>query len=172
MPSTDAFALRQFGFDEFLLAPVGTEANGMALTLLSMFARAGHDPWLEAGRLAGMPVPEATESLARSIASMPSSLWPLQAATGIAARLIALLPTRTTIANQRPSAAVVKGKAGRLLSIAVILICAAFLMASEAGLFTTSAPPKPDGRTPASLTAAPGSPPGVQDSRPASAPER
>lgn len=172
MPSTDAFALRQSGFDEFLLAPVGTEANGMALTLLSMFARAGNDPWLEAGRLAGMPVSEATENLARSIANMPSSVWPLQVATAIATRLIALLPTRPNTTGQSPSMPVVNGKTGRLLSIAVILACAACILASEAGFFTTLDQPKPDGRTLASFTAAPGSPPRVQNLRSASAPAR
>jgi len=55
---------------------------------------AGNDPWQEAGRLAGLPKPEATESLARIIASMPTSVWPLQAARTIATRLIALLPTQ------------------------------------------------------------------------------
>ena len=93
MPSSDAFALRRSGLNEFLFAAVGTEANGMTLSLASVFARLGNDPWLEAGRLAGLPKPEATESLARIIANMPSSVWPLQAATAIATRLIALLPT-------------------------------------------------------------------------------
>jgi hypothetical protein len=72
MPSSDAFALRRSGLNEFLFAPVGTEANGMTLSLVSVFARLGNDPWLEAGRLARLPKPEATESLARIIASMPN----------------------------------------------------------------------------------------------------
>ena len=95
MPSSDAFALRRSGLNEFLFAAVGTEANGMTLSLVSVFARLGNDPWLEAGRLAGLPKSEATESLARIIASMPGSVWPLQAATAIATRLIALLPSQS-----------------------------------------------------------------------------
>jgi len=67
----------------------------MTLSVVSVFARLGNDPWQEAGRLAGLPKPEAIESLARIIASMPTSVWPLQAATTIATRLIALLPTQT-----------------------------------------------------------------------------
>ena len=41
MPSSDAFALRRSGLNEFLFAPVGTEANGMTLSLVSGFARLG-----------------------------------------------------------------------------------------------------------------------------------
>ena len=103
MPSSDAFAFQQSGLNEFLFAPVGTEANGMTLSLVSVFARLGSDPWLEAGRLAKLPKSEATESLARSITSMPTSLWPLQAATAIAARLIALLPTQSEEVPAEPA---------------------------------------------------------------------
>ena len=95
MPSSDAFALRRSGLNEFLFASVGIEANGMTLSLISVLARLGNDPWLEAGRLAKLPKSEATETLARIIAGMPTSVWPLQAATAIAARLIALLPTQS-----------------------------------------------------------------------------
>ena len=63
MPSTDAFALRRSGLNEFLFAAIGTEGNGMRLSVLSVFARLGHDPWKEAGRLAGLPKLEAAESL-------------------------------------------------------------------------------------------------------------
>ena len=87
MPSSDAFALRRSGLDEFLFSAVGTEANGMTLSVVSVFARMGNDPWLEAGRLAKMPKLEATESLARTITGMPTSTWPLQAARVIAADL-------------------------------------------------------------------------------------
>jgi hypothetical protein len=170
MPSTDAFALRRSGFNEFLFAPIGTEANGMTLSLVSVFARAGNDPWLEAGRLAGLPKSEATESLARSIAGMPTSIWPLQAAMAIADRLIALLPTRPNGAGQNPSMPVANAKAARLLSIAFVLAAAACMMAFEAGLFTQSEPSGPDGSNLAGFTAAPASPPGMRNLRLPSAP--
>jgi hypothetical protein len=65
MPNSDAFALTRLGLNDFLFASVGTEANGMTLSLVSVFARLGDDPWREAGRLAGLPKLEAIESLAR-----------------------------------------------------------------------------------------------------------
>ena len=172
MPNTDAFALRQSGFNEFLFASVGTEANGMTLSLVSVFARAGNDPWQEAGRLAGLPKSEATESLARSIAGMPTSIWPLQAAMAIADRLIALLPTRPGGAGQSPSVPAVSAKAVRLISIAAVLACVACMLAFQAGLFTTSEPPNPERSSLASFTAAPGSPPGVKNLPLPSAPPR
>ena len=64
MASSDAFALRRSGLNEFLFAAVGAEANGTTLSLVSVFARLGNDPWQEAARLAELPKPEATESLA------------------------------------------------------------------------------------------------------------
>lgn len=135
----------------------------MTLSLVSVFARAGNDPWLEAGRLAGLPKSEATKSVARSIAGMPASIWPLQAAMTIADRLVALLPTRSFGAEQRPSVPAVSPKAGRFISMAILLVCVACMLALQAGLFTTSAPPDFSGSDIASFTASPGSPPGVQN---------
>lgn len=172
MPNTDAFALRQSGFNEFLFAAVGTEANGMTLSLVSVFARAGSDPWQEAGRLAGLPKSEATESLARSIAGMSTSIWPLQAAMAIADRLIALLPSRPGGAGQSPPVPEVSAKSVRLLSIAAVLVCVACMLAFQAGLFTRSGPPNPDGSNVASFTVAPGSPGGVRNLPMSSAPAR
>jgi hypothetical protein len=63
--------------------------------VLSVFARLGRDPWKEAGRLAGLPKLDAAESLARTIAGMPTSIWPLPAAMEIATCLIALLPVQS-----------------------------------------------------------------------------
>lgn len=172
MPSTDAFALRRSGFDEFLFAPVGTEANGMTLRVVSVFARAGNDPWLEARRLAGLPKSAATESLARSIAGMPTSIWPLQAAMTIADRLVALLPTGPDGARQGPLVPAIGAKAGRLVGIALLLVCVACMLAFQAGFFTASEPPNPGGSNLASFGASPGSPPGVQNLRSPSTPTR
>ena len=154
MPSSDAFAFRQSGLNEFLFAPVGTEANGMTLSLVSVFARLGNDPWLEAGRLAKLPISEATESLARSISSMPTSIWRLQAATAIAARLIALLPTQSGASRRNPPASAYGAKAGPFLTIAVVLACIACVVAFKSGVFTPLDAPAPDGSSVASFAVA------------------
>jgi hypothetical protein len=94
--TVDVTALQRSDLNAFLFADVGTEANGMMLSVASVLARQGNDPWREAGRLADLPKAEATDSLARMIAGMPRSLWGLPDAGVIAVRLTGLLPTRPT----------------------------------------------------------------------------
>jgi hypothetical protein len=143
MPSTDAFALPHSGLNEFLFAAIGTEANGMTLSVLSAFARLGHDPWQEAARLAGLPKSEAAESLARTIAGMPTSTWPLPAATEIATRLIALLPLRSAKPGHCPPTLAYAAKARHFIRLGVVLTCVAFAAAYDAGVFTTMDAPTP-----------------------------
>lgn len=145
MPSSDAFALRLSGLNEFLFASIGTEVNGMSLSVVSVFARMGFDPWQEAGRLARLPKSEATESLARSIVGMPASTWSQQAAMGIAEGLVVLLPTQSVRHVQGSPAPEYSARTtGRFLRIAVVLVCVASVVAFEAGVFTTSHAPRPD----------------------------
>ena len=92
----DVFALRRSNLNPFLFADIGLEPNGMMLQVVSMFGRMGEDPWHEAARLAGLAVPDAVTTLARQIAEMPGGLWPLPAATLIAARLVTLLPKKVS----------------------------------------------------------------------------
>ena len=66
--------------------------NGMTLSVLSILARRGMDPWQEAERLAKLPRTEAVDGLAQIIATTPASRWSLLDAKAIASRLVALLP--------------------------------------------------------------------------------
>ena len=88
----DAFALGRSNLNGFLFADIGVEGSGMPLSVISALARQGLDPWLEAGRLAKLPRTVAADGLARLIAALPASLWPMPDATLIAARLVTLLP--------------------------------------------------------------------------------
>jgi hypothetical protein len=97
----DVTTIQRSDLNQFLFADIGTEANGMTLSVLSVFARRGSDPWTEAGRLAILSKAEATDSLARMIVSMPNSLWTLPDAAAIAARLIGMLPARPTLGIRR-----------------------------------------------------------------------
>ena len=105
MASPDVTALGRSDLNHFLFAEIGTEANGVGLSVLSVFARIGADPWNEAGRLAALPRADARESLARTIAGMPKSAWSLPDAASIAARLIELLPSRPVLALPSVAAA-------------------------------------------------------------------
>ncbi len=100
MAASDVNALQRSDLNEFLFADVGTESSGMVLSVVSLLARQGSDPWREADRLAVLPKQEAAESLANSIANMPYGLWSLPDAVAIAARLIGLLPARPARADR------------------------------------------------------------------------
>jgi hypothetical protein len=118
----DVTALQRSDLNKFLFADVGTEANGMTLSVVSVFARLGDDPWREADRLAELPKSEATDSLARTIAGMPRSLWDLPDAIVIAVRLTGLLPARPA----RGAGSVVGRPTART---AVVVVCIALATA-------------------------------------------
>jgi hypothetical protein len=144
----DVTAFQRSDLNAFLFADVGTEANGMTLSVVSVFARQGSDPWGEAGRLADLPKAEATDSLARTIAAMPRSLWDLPAAIVIAVRLTGLLPAR-------PARAAVLRVAGQLPSAraAVVLICIAFAAAfGISAMMRSTTPTRFDGSDVASFS--------------------
>jgi len=106
MPSTDAFALKDSDLNAFLFADVGTELNGSTLTMLSVLARLGKDPWAEAAKWTKMSKVAAIDSLARSIGEMPLNPRALAETNAIATRLILLLPTRTQNSRENIRAAV------------------------------------------------------------------
>ena len=84
-------AIRQ-QFDRFLHAVVERERNGMDLSVLSLMARLGLDPWAEARRLASLSTVAAAESLARSIMGLPGGSQPAAQARATAFGLVRLLP--------------------------------------------------------------------------------
>jgi hypothetical protein len=84
----------QSEFDAFLFARIGEETNGMTLSVLSMLARAGGDPWWQAAELARMPRGIAVEKLVSLIGALPGGVDEHRDAGTIATRLISLLPRR------------------------------------------------------------------------------
>jgi hypothetical protein len=69
----------------------------MLLSVLSVLARVGVDPWLEAAELARLPEEAATLRLASFIAALPVAQTAHRDLRMTAARLIALLPHGTFI---------------------------------------------------------------------------
>jgi hypothetical protein len=94
-PRPDAFALKNSGLQAFLYAGVGTEPNGSTLTILSVLARLGNDPWAQAACWAAMPRAAAIDGLSHGIAQMPLVTDPLMGSRDIAERLVQLLPTNS-----------------------------------------------------------------------------
>jgi hypothetical protein len=88
---TPAVSIPQLGseFDDFLFAPVGDDANGMTVSVLSALARLDVDPRQEAANLARLPGGPAIERLTLLLAALPGRI---SANPGtIATRLIPLL---------------------------------------------------------------------------------
>ncbi len=94
MSTSDVFALEKFGLNTFLFADVGTEMNGSKLTVLSVLARLGQDPWELAGQWAKLPKATTIARLTESIVQMPLSDEALRDAGLTAKRLILLLPAQ------------------------------------------------------------------------------
>ena len=91
-----AFALKKSGLDAFLYADVGNESNGSALTILSVLARLGMDPWSQAARWAALSTDGAIDGLSQSISQMPLTPAVLAESRAIATRLVQLLPGKTS----------------------------------------------------------------------------
>jgi len=90
-----AFARKNSGLDAFLYADIGAELNGLPLTILSVLARLGEDPWTQAASWAALPTAAAIEALSQSIGQMPLAPGTLAGRRDIAARLVQLLPGKS-----------------------------------------------------------------------------
>jgi hypothetical protein len=148
----DVTALQRSDLNNFLFADVGTEANGMTLSVVSVFARLGSDPWREAGRLADLPKLEATDSLARTIADMPTSLWELPDAAVIAARLTGLLPVRPARGLRGAATFTIGGSPS--VRTAVAVACIALAIGYAIAAMIQGSPARLDGGDVASFTRA------------------
>jgi hypothetical protein len=100
-------AMLRKDFDEFLFAPVGVDASGMPLTLLTVFARLGIDPWEEAADLSHLSREPAMQRLASRLETMPNAPATAADTVNLATRLIALLhrsPPRKVVLPETPLA--------------------------------------------------------------------
>jgi hypothetical protein len=92
MAKSSIFAIQASGLQAFLFADVAIEPNGSPLSVLSMMARSGEDPWARAAHLAAEPRSVAMEALAADLTATPSvDLSPADAQL-TALRLVLLLP--------------------------------------------------------------------------------
>jgi hypothetical protein len=92
VPRPDHTALQHSDLNPFLFADVGQELNGSTLTMLSVLARLGQDPWVEAARWASLSKAAAAECLITSIAAFPLTPQTGSDPRATAARLVRLLP--------------------------------------------------------------------------------
>ena len=91
-------------FNNFLFALVGEDRNGMPLSVVSVLARMGMDPWVEAASLADLPAESAARKLAAWLDVLPDPTLKPASPDTRAARLIALLPRRRAPNPPQPPA--------------------------------------------------------------------
>jgi hypothetical protein len=87
----------------FLFAFVGTDRAGGQLSVVSALARLDLDAWSEAAALARLPRAAAASKLSAVLRRYTEIPHIAQEASGIAARLVALLPERTPVRLQKPA---------------------------------------------------------------------
>ena len=78
--------------DGFLYADIGQEPNGMPLTVLSLLARSGLDPWDEARRLCALSDATAISCMTERIRSSSPRLRNRPDLRALAATLVKRLP--------------------------------------------------------------------------------
>ena len=112
-------------FDEFLFSPVGHESDGTPVTLLTVLARLGVDPWQEAADLALLSREPAMQRLASRLEAMPNGPPTAAETVSIVTRLITLLhraPLRKAASHEAlPLPAALKLPKGGKLAIYCLL---------------------------------------------------
>jgi len=139
--STDAFALKNSELNAFLYADVGTELNGSVLTMLSVLARLGQDPWAEAARLTTLPKAAAIDVLAGSIRKMPLGPRAFAETIATASRLLLLLPVQV----QNPGQSIRAAATASAMPNWVPIVCFCAFLLMSLGVSMTSAPVAPTG---------------------------
>ncbi|MDU8912844.1 hypothetical protein [Aestuariicoccus sp. MJ-SS9] len=85
-------------FEPFLHAPLGEDRRGSSVTVLSMLARLGVDPWSEASELSRLPAAAARQRLEALMTRFHDVPTPVPDRSRIVSGLLALLPRRATTA--------------------------------------------------------------------------
>jgi hypothetical protein len=95
MSTSDVFTLSQSPVNRFLFAEVGLEPSGLPLTVLSVLARLGEDPWRQAENWSMLPEKTVIDQLTQRIRQMPIVPQALVDARITARRLALLLPAQS-----------------------------------------------------------------------------
>lgn len=93
MTNSDSVSYLTSEFDDFLFARINADSDDTPLSVLSVLARLGVDPWDEARSLAQLPRVSAARRLVSLIATLPSAPPSYLNSGTVSDRLISLLPS-------------------------------------------------------------------------------
>ncbi|MDR3514369.1 MAG: hypothetical protein P4M00_01020 [Azospirillaceae bacterium] len=122
-------------FDEFLFSSVGTERNGMILSVVSALARLDLDPWQEAAKLAALPPESAIRRLGTLFAALPDGALVSRDTVKVATALVARLPHQVYSALQSSETLLTGGRITwsrglMYLIFLVLVLCAPWIASS------------------------------------------
>jgi hypothetical protein len=117
-------------FNNFLFALVGEDRNGMPLSVVSVLARMGMDPWVEAASLADLPAETAARKLAAWLAVLPHPTLRPAGPDTRAAHLIALLPRRRDPNLPQPPAGTGAVAAAQPRALTKVILVAIYMILS------------------------------------------
>jgi hypothetical protein len=135
MPRAPSNPLLGSEFDNFLFASIGTDKNGLPISVVSLLGRLNLDPWLEAASFTDLSAAAAAQKLASLIEALPDQPSREPDAATLATRLIGLLPHRKHSTAQ--PRAVAPGPASlvdrrRMMGVIAIAVCIGLLVAFSA----------------------------------------
>ncbi|MEL6828895.1 MAG: hypothetical protein AAFO63_02040 [Pseudomonadota bacterium] len=102
MPASDVLRPDGTDYDSFLFAEVGEDRSGALVTVLSVLARLGLEPWTEAKELALLGRTEAQVRLTKHFATITDMPALVLASESTAAKLLSLLPVRAPYRVSKP----------------------------------------------------------------------
>ena len=108
-------------FDDFLFARINEDSEATPLSVLSVLARVGVDPWEEAAKLARLERVSAAKRLVEFIAATPGAPTAYLSAKTVSDRLIDLLPSSAGVMIQQERGVRASTKSRFVIVIAVIL---------------------------------------------------
>ncbi len=125
-------------FDDFLFARIDEDSEATPLSVLSVLARLGVDPWEEAAKLAGLERVSAAKRLAEFIAATPGAPTAYLSAKTVSDRLIDLLPSAGVMFQPRQEGGVRASTKPRFLSWPVVIAAILAILLIGISLGTTA----------------------------------
>ncbi len=146
-------------FNAFLFAPLGVDAAGGDLSVVSALARLDMDPWAEAEKLTRLPGEAAASKLTGWMSRFPELSASLEDRAKTAARLMALLPQR--VLGRVPAPLGLHARIPGLPSPYALII--GILIAASVMLVGQMVSSRPAGSPPAAAATTGAPPPAVAD---------